>query len=111
MQQQGTTNLLQQEGRIDLALLAYTRGEFRSVRRAAAAYNVQFQRVSDRLHGIPFRPIVRANGLKLTASEERTIVRDILDLDSRGFAPRLCEVADKADQLLAVRGGTLVGKN
>ena len=39
------------------------------------------------------------------------IVRYILNLDSRGFAPRLCEVADIADKLLAVRGGTPVGKN
>ena len=29
----------------------------------------------------------------------------------RGFAPRLCEVADIADKVLAVRGGTPVGKN
>jgi len=39
------------------------------------------------------------------------IVQYILDLDSRGFAPQLCEVADIADKLLTTRGGILVGKN
>ena len=54
----------------------------------------------------------RYNGRqKLTITEEQTIVRYILDLDSRGFAPRLCEVADIADKLLAVRGSKPVGKH
>jgi hypothetical protein len=54
----------------------------------------------------------RRNGRqKLTTTEEQTIVRYILDLDSRGFAPRLCEVEDIADKLLAVRGGEPVGKH
>jgi hypothetical protein len=34
----------------------------------------------------------------------------MLDLNSRGFARRLCEVADIADKLLGVRGGKLVSK-
>ena len=48
---------------------------------------------------------------KLTLTEEYTIVQYILDLDSRGFSPRLCEVADMADKLLSVRGGESVGKH
>ena len=44
-------------------------------------------------------------------TEEQTIVRYILDLDSRGFAPRLYKVADMADKLLGIRGGEPVGKN
>ena len=84
---------------------------FQSVRRAAAAYNVRHQRLSDRLHKIRFRHEAPPNGQKLSTTEEHTVVRYILDLSSRGFAPRLCEVADIADRLLAVRGGTPVGKN
>ena len=48
---------------------------------------------------------------KLTTTEEQTIVRYVLDLDSQGFAPRLYEVADMADKLLGIRGGEPVGKN
>jgi hypothetical protein len=41
----------------------------------------------------------------------RTVsVHVILDLDSRGFAPRLCEVADIVDKVLGVRGSKLVSK-
>src|SRR6266576_7282495 len=108
MHQQNNTNLSQQEGRINLALQAYTLGQFRSIPRAAAAFNVQHQRLYNRLHGIAFRPKIRPNRQKLTTTEEQTIVRYILDLDSRGIPPRLCEVADMADKLLTTRSGTPV---
>ncbi|KAF2842526.1 hypothetical protein M501DRAFT_903168, partial [Patellaria atrata CBS 101060] len=39
MSQQQQDNKAQQEGRIELALQAYKEGQFRSLRRAAAAYN------------------------------------------------------------------------
>lgn len=48
--------LIQQEGRITLAVQAFRTGQFKSVRRAAAAYNVRHQQVSRRLRGITFRP-------------------------------------------------------
>jgi hypothetical protein len=44
-------------------------------------------------------------------TEEQTIVQYILDLDSQGFVPQLCEVADIADKLLAIRSGEPVGKH
>jgi hypothetical protein len=91
MSQQPNAILIDQEGRIELALEAYTSGQFRSLRRAAAVFNVKHQRLSDRLHGITPRAQTRPGIQKLTATEEQTIVRYILDSDSRGFAPRLCE--------------------
>ena len=102
--------LTQQEGRLTLAIQAYRTGQFKSIRRAAAAYNVRHQRLSDRLNNITFRPVTQPNCQKLTKSEEQTIVRYILDLDARGFAPRLCEVADMADKLLRERDGQPLGK-
>jgi hypothetical protein len=51
------------------------------------------------------------NGLKLTRTKEQTIVQYILDFDSRGFAPQLCEVSDMADKVLGVRGSEPVGKH
>jgi hypothetical protein len=101
---------IQEEGRVDLALQAYTTGQFKTLRRAAAAFNVKHQRLSDRLRGITPRAQTRPGVPKLTVTEEQTIVRCILDLYSRGFAPRLCEVADMADKLLGVRSSEPVGK-
>ena len=111
MSQQHSIQSSNQEGRILLALTAYHQRQFRSLRRAATAYKVPPSTLTSRYHGTTYRPDSRPMQRKLTTTEEQTIVRYILDLDSRGFAPRLCEVADIADKLLSIRGGELVGKN
>jgi hypothetical protein len=102
--------LLEPEGRLQLALEAYRSGQFQSHRAAAEAFNVKRRTLSHRAQGLLFRAEAAPNCQKLAATEEQTIIRYILDLDSRGFAPRLCEVADMADKLLAIRGGKPVGK-
>jgi len=103
--------LLEHEGRLQLALQAYQSGQFRSHRAAAKAFNVKRRILDLRVRGGPFRANTTPNRLKLTRTEEQTIVQYILDLDSRGFPPRLCEVADMANKLLGVRGGEPVGKH
>jgi hypothetical protein len=110
MSQQHNAITIQEEGRVDLALQAYTLGQFKSLRCAAAAFNVKHQRLSDQFHGITQRAQTQPNCQKLTATEQQTIVRYILNLNSRGFAPRLYEVADIADKMLAVRGGKPISK-
>jgi hypothetical protein len=47
---------------------------------------------------------------KLTELEEEVILRNILELDIRGFAPRLAGVEDMANYILESRGGKRVGK-
>ena len=111
MPQQQHALIFEHEGRIQLALQAIQAGQFKSHRAAAAAFNVKRQTLDQRAAGTPFRAETLPNSLKLTLTEEQTIVRYILDLDSRGFAPRLCEVADMANKLLGVRGGEPVGKH
>ena len=59
--------------------------------------------------GRTYRPETKANSLKLTKLEEQVILRNILKLDSRGFAPRLASVKDIANFILESRGGTRVG--
>jgi hypothetical protein len=49
--------------------------------------------------------------MKLLKTEEEVIVRHILDLDARGFPPRLAAVKDMADSLLAERHRDPVGQN
>ena len=44
-------------------------------------------------------------------TEEQTIVQYILNLNLRGFPPRLYKVADMADKLLTVQNKELVSKN
>lgn len=112
MQAQRKRELSQKEGRSILALQAYVSGQFQSVRRAAAAFNVGHQQLSRRRHKITFRQEAPPNSRKLSVTEEQTIVRYILNVDSSESAPQLYEVADIADKVLAVSGwliGWLVG--
>jgi hypothetical protein len=91
------------EGAVELALKAFQSGQFRSQKAAANAFNVRPRTLNRHVHGITARRDCIPDSRKLTATEEQTIVQYILELDSRGFAPRLCEVADMADKLLGVR--------
>lgn len=110
MSQQHDVIITEREDRLELALQAFASGQFRSQRRAAVVFNVDHQQLSNLLKRIASQHAARPNCHKLTATEGQTIVRYILDLDSRGSAPRLCEVADMADKLLAVRGWKPVGR-
>ena len=60
--------------------------------------------------GRPPRPVYRPKGHKLTELEEEVIVQKILDMDTRGFTPRLASVEDMANFILKSRGGKCVGK-
>src|SRR4051794_31698180 len=100
-----------QEGRIDLAIQALELGQFESIRAAAESYDIKWERLRDRLNGIPARRDCAPNTRKLTSYEEEAIVQYILDLDSRGFPPRPRDVQEMADLLLAERDASPVGKN
>jgi hypothetical protein len=110
MSSSNNVNLVYYEGAVELALAAFQSGQFRTQKAAADAFNVRPRTLNRRVQGISARRDCTPNNQKLTATEEKTIIQYILDLDSRGFAPRLCEVADMADKLLGVRGGEPVGK-
>ena len=51
-----------------------------------------------------YRPESKANSLKLTELKEEIIIRYILDLDLRGFTPRLTSIKDIVNLLLESRG-------
>ena len=46
---------------------------------------------------------------RLTELEENVIITYIVDLDSRGFAPRILDVEDMANVILATRDASRVG--
>ena len=81
-------NLVEQEGRILLAIQAIRRQEIPSIREAARRFNVPKSTLSTRLHGTINRSELRANNHKLTEIEEESLQRWILSLDDRGAAPR-----------------------
>jgi hypothetical protein len=97
------------EADIQLAVLAISQGQIQSYRGAARTYEVSRTTLKRRRAGVPARPDCQPNSRKLTQREEEVIVRHILDLDARGFAPTYAAVRDMADKLLAARGAGQVG--
>ena len=98
------------EGRIILALNAYKKNHFRSLRAAASAYDVPRTTLTRRFKGTPSRPDSVSPNLKLTQTEETTLVQWILDMDTRGISPTQALVHEMAELLLAerVQGASLI---
>ena len=95
---------------IVLALSAFNRGQFSSVSRAAATYNVSKSTLLRRLNGVDARRDCEPNRKKLTKLEEEVVIGHVLDLASRGFPASLEYVRYMANKLLAARGAEPVGK-
>ncbi|EEA18842.1 pogo transposable element, putative [Talaromyces marneffei ATCC 18224] len=71
------------EGKIELAISDLKNGRIRSIREAARIYTVPRTTLQDRMNGMQYRQITRANHHKLTQSEEDSLVKWVLDLDKQ----------------------------
>jgi len=95
--------LVQQEGRIALALEALKQGYFTSARAAANAYDVPKSTFQDRVNGLSMQVNHRPPNCKLSIAEETTLVQWILSMDQRGLPPRPDSVRQMANLLLEKR--------
>jgi hypothetical protein len=95
----------QKEGRILLAIDAYQKGQFPSIRKAAEAYAVDYSSLAYRLRGRVSRVDSRPNRQKLTDTEEEVLERWILSMDERGYPLTVTGVRDAARILLQQRVG------
>lgn len=86
-----------------LALEAIKSNPELSVREAAKIYNVPRTTLHRRMKNISLRRDYMAKSRRLTNEEEHIIIQHILDLDSRLFPPRLSNVEEMANRLLADR--------
>jgi hypothetical protein len=98
------------EARMLLALQALQNNPKLSIRRAAEIYEVHYRTLQRRQHGIKSRCDTITKSRKLSNLEEDIIIHFILNLDSRGFPPRLDFVEEMANSLLADRNAMPVGK-
>ncbi|KAG6998152.1 hypothetical protein FocnCong_v013463 [Fusarium oxysporum f. sp. conglutinans] len=98
------------EARTLLALQALQNNSKLSIRRAAKLYKISEHRLRRRQNGIQSRRDWIPKSRRLSDLEEKIIVQFILDLDSRGFPPRLRGVEEMANRLLADRDASPVGK-
>ena len=102
---------LSTEARTNLALQALQGNLKLSTNRAATLYNIPRTRLRRRQQGISSISDIIPRSRKLSDLEEQTISRYILDLDSRGFPPRLAGVEEIANRLLAEREAQPVSKH
>ena len=98
------------EARIILAIEAIRTSKKLSQRSAAKIYKVLLSTLSDRIASRTYRPKTKPNRQKLSDLEEGVIIRYILDLDSKGFAPQLASIKDIANYILESRGADYVSK-
>jgi hypothetical protein len=102
-------DLIEQEGRILLAISDLQSGKISKIAQAARIYTIPRTTLRDRLKGIEYKGEKRANNHKLTQSEEESLVKWVLDLDRRGLPPRHSLVRDMANHLLSQHGDHRVG--
>jgi hypothetical protein len=103
---ESSQKLVDQEGKILLALSDIKDGRIGSLRAAAKLYKIPFSTLQARADGRTARVDKRLNRYKLTQLEEDTLTEWILSIDSRGAAPRPSTVREMANILLAARGTT-----
>ncbi|KAK1838382.1 transposase [Colletotrichum chrysophilum] len=97
------------ESQINLALQAIQTDPKLSSRRAVKIFNVPLSTLLNRMKGKRARQDTHSASSQLTKLEEDAIVKYVIDLDSRGFAPRLNDVEDMANNILAARDALHVG--
>jgi helix-turn-helix, Psq domain len=101
-----STESVQREGRIALAIEALKQGSFTSLLSAAKSYDVPYTTLYHRVRQCPAQRDTRPTNCKLTAMEELTLVQWILSMDQRGLAPRLDSVQRMANLLLKKRSNS-----
>src|SRR5450432_10869 len=106
-----STESVQREGRIALAIEALKQGSFTSLLGAARSYDVPYTTLRHRVRQCPARRDKRPPNCKLTATEELTLVQWILSMDQRGLAPRPDSVQQMANLLLKKRSNSESNSN
>jgi hypothetical protein len=89
------------EAKINLTIAAIQQNPKLGIREAARIYTISSSTLHARMNGRRARVDTHANSMRLTLLEEQTLVKFILDLDSRGFPPQLNSIEEMANLLLA----------
>jgi hypothetical protein len=97
---QKAQKLVEQEGRLLLAIKAIGNGKCSSIRAAAEAFSVPRSTLQDRMKGHESRVVRRHHRHEFSKLEERSMEEWLLSIDSRGFAPTHAMCRDMANLLL-----------
>jgi hypothetical protein len=103
-------NSQSQEVKILLAIQTIRTNQKMSIRRAAKTYDVSQIILRDRMKNCILKIEERNAQHNLISIEEETLVRHILDLNSREFSSRINDVRDMTDLLRKTRHVKFVDK-
>jgi hypothetical protein len=98
------------ETRVILAIKAIRLSKTINTRTAAKLYRVPRIILRNRITSRTPRDEIRPNYHKLITLEEEVISRNILELDSRGFIPRLAGIEDITNFILESKGAGYISK-
>jgi helix-turn-helix, Psq domain len=99
-----------QEAKIILAIEAIRTSKKLSHWKIAKLYQISYSIFCNRINNRTTLPKRRPANIKLIILEEEMIIRNILDIDSRGFVPQLASIEDIANYILKSQGGRHVSK-
>jgi hypothetical protein len=85
------------EGRIELAIQAFKKGQFQSLQAAALTYDAPITTVRRPARGIRSRRNSQPSNRKLSSTEEETLLQWILSMNQRGMPPTTASVRRSAD--------------
>jgi hypothetical protein len=111
---QSRSNLVEQEGRIQLAIQALKNREVTTIRRAAVVFSVPLSTLHNRMKGAQYKAEQRNHTFRLSETQEEALVEWILSRDRRGVAPRVAHVGQMALLILQAESPTPpkpLGKN
>ena len=91
------------QSQVQMALDALKKGQFKSQRAAALAFDIPETTLRRRIRGVVSRPQKTANCQKLSDTEESILLAWILDMDKRGIPLHLPIVCHLAQLLVSAR--------
>jgi len=92
-----------------LALQIFEQNLQLGIRKIIRLYKILHSTLSHRINGRSIYIDTMSNLRKLTVLEEEVVVREILDLDSRGFLPWIYNIEDIANRLLTIYDTIYIG--
>ncbi|EDO00206.1 hypothetical protein SS1G_03066 [Sclerotinia sclerotiorum 1980 UF-70] len=98
------------EAQILLAIEAIRKDKKLSIRKVVKLYNTSYTILIRRMNGLTPRMEFRSKSHNLIDLEEEVLIQYILDMEERGFSPRISDVEDMANYILETWGVKKVGK-
>src|SRR6266699_403814 len=97
------------EHQLQLTLQTFERDPQLSIHKTIRFYKILHSTLFHRINGRSIYADIIPNLQKLTVLKEEMIVREVLDLNSRGFPPRMYDIEDMVNRLLKIYDMTHIG--